>query len=91
MALREHDLESREDLTPWLSGVFVMPQHRSCGVGSALCQFVESHAQSVGVEQLYLFTLDHERTYARSGWRSLTQDKWRGHSATVMVKTLSTV
>jgi predicted N-acetyltransferase YhbS len=40
-ALREHDLPSHEEFTPWLGGMFVLPQHRRKGVGAALCRALE--------------------------------------------------
>ena len=40
-ALRVHDLEGREDLTPWLGGVFVGSHFRRLGIGAALCATVE--------------------------------------------------
>src|SRR5499425_1726730 len=39
-ALRIHDLEGREDLTPWLGGVFVASRFRRRGIGAALCSRV---------------------------------------------------
>ncbi len=36
-SLRVHDLEGREDLTPWLGGVFVGSHFRRQGIGAALC------------------------------------------------------
>jgi GNAT superfamily N-acetyltransferase len=45
-ALRVHDLEGREDLTPWLGGVFVSSHFRRQGIGAALCDAVENGAQS---------------------------------------------
>src|SRR5690348_10302966 len=47
-ALRIHDLETREDLTPWLGGVFVGPEFRRRGIGEALCATVEREATSRG-------------------------------------------
>ena len=44
-ALRVHDLEGREDLTPWLGGVFVGSQFRRRGIGAALCATVEEAAR----------------------------------------------
>ena len=43
-ALRVHDLEGREDLTPWLGGVFVDSHFRRQGIGAALCAAVEDGA-----------------------------------------------
>src|SRR5216110_4034940 len=49
-ALRVHDLEGREDLTPWLGGVFVGSQFRRRGIGAALCTTVEEAARSLRVK-----------------------------------------
>src|SRR6476660_5593079 len=59
-ALRVHDLEGREDLTPWLGGVFVGARFRRQGVGAALCAAVEDDARSRAIHTLYLFTLDKQ-------------------------------
>ena len=64
-SLRVHDLEGREDLTPWLGGVFVGPHFRRRGIGAALCATVEDEARSRKVETLYLFTLDKQAWYSR--------------------------
>src|ERR1044071_4096135 len=45
-ALRVHDLEGREELTPWLGGVFVGPDFRRRGIGAALSAVVEDAARS---------------------------------------------
>lgn len=86
-ALRVHDLEGREDLTPWLAGVFVRPEHRRRGVASALCRVVEENAWLLGFETLYLFTTDQQSLYSRLGWRFLDKAAWRGIPADIMVKT----
>ena len=83
-----HDLEGREDLTPWLGGVFVLPAFRRQGIGSALCAAVEEHAQRTGVKTLYLFTLDQQSMYARLGWRHFDPCVWRGFKGDIMVKRL---
>lgn len=85
-ALRVHDLEGREDLTPWLGGVFVQPEFRRRGVGSALCRAVEEKARAMGVARLYLFTLGQERLYATLGWVELEPTLWKGHAGTIMTK-----
>ncbi len=57
-ALRKNDLDGREDLSPWLGGVFVLPQYRGRGVAYKLCQVVERAAWAKGYTKLFLFTLD---------------------------------
>ena len=86
-ALRVHDLEGREDLTPWLGGVFVLPEHRRRGVATALCRAAEERAWSLGFEALYLFTPDQQSLYARLGWRKSERAVWRGLESDIMIKT----
>lgn len=87
-ALRVHDLEDREDLTPWLGGVLVGPQFRRQGIGETLCATVEEHARSRGIETLYLFTLDLEAWYSRQGWKALAQCVWHERPGVIMSKQL---
>jgi GNAT superfamily N-acetyltransferase len=89
-ALRVHDLEGREDLTPWLAGVFVAPQFRRCGVGAALCATVEEAAHSQGIKTLYLFTLDKQQWYSRQGWEVLAPCVWHERPGDIMSKRLQT-
>src|SRR5262249_30914992 len=85
-ALREHDLPGREELTPWLGGVFVRPQHRRRRIGSALCHALEEKAWLMVFSVLYLFTLDQQRLYARLGWQHLQLSSWLGHPVDIMFK-----
>ncbi len=83
-ALRRHDLEGREDLSPWLGGVFVLQRHRGKGVASALCQAIKNKAIGLGIESLYLFTPDQQHLYERLGWRTIEAAKWRGKCGNIM-------
>jgi N-acetylglutamate synthase-like GNAT family acetyltransferase len=87
-ALRVHDLEGREDLTPWLGGVFVGSKFRRQGIGEALCAAVEEAARSRGIETLYLFTLDKQAWYSRLGWTILSPCVWRERPGDIMSKRL---
>lgn len=70
-SLRLHDLEGREDLSPWLGGVFVLQNHRGKGVASMLCRAIKQTASDMGIEALYLFTPDQQNLYKRLGWRTV--------------------
>ena len=87
-ALRVHDLEEREDLTPWLGGVFVASQFRRRGLGAALCTTVEEAARSRGIQTLYLFTLDKQQWYLRQGWTLLAPCVWHELPGDIMSKRL---
>ena len=85
-ALRVHDLDGREDLTPWLGAVYVLPQFRRHGIGTALCKVVEQKAATLGVRTLYLFTLDKRRWYNSLGWLDFEPCTWCGQPGDIMVK-----
>ena len=87
-SLRVHDLEGREDLTPWLGGVFVGSQFRRRGIGAALCATVEDAARSRGIQTLYLFTLDKQAWYSRLGWTVLGSCVWHQRPGDIMRKQL---
>jgi N-acetylglutamate synthase-like GNAT family acetyltransferase len=87
-ALRVHDLEEREDLTPWLGGVFVGSDFRRRGIGAALCATVEDAARSRGIQTLYLFTLDKQAWYLRLGWAVLGPCVWHQRAGDIMCKQL---
>jgi predicted N-acetyltransferase YhbS len=89
-ALRVHDLEGREDLTPWLGGVLVGPHFRRQGIGAALCAAVEDAARARGIQTLYLFTLDQQAWYTRLGWTGLGPCVWRQRPGDIMCKRLQT-
>src|SRR5436189_6351881 len=63
-ALRVHDLEGREDLTPWLGGVFVGSRFRRQGIGAALCTAGEDAARARAIRTPYFFTLDIQTSYS---------------------------
>src|ERR1041384_2478075 len=86
-ALRAHDLPGRDDLTPWLGGMFVAPQFRGRGIGTALCKVVEEKAKDfVEGRTLYLFTLDKQAWYTHLGWKTSDPCVWRGRAGHIMLK-----
>ena len=87
-ALRVHDLEGREDLTPWLGGVFVGPDFRRRGIGATLCTTVEDAARSRGTQTLYLFTLDKQEWYSCMGWTLFAPCLWHKRIGDIMCKQL---
>src|ERR1041385_1195752 len=89
-SLRVHDLDGREDLTPWLGGVFVDSHFRRRGIGSALCAMVENAARSRGIQTLHLFKLDKQEWYSRLGCSVLGPCVWHQRRGDIMYKQLQT-
>ena len=88
VALVEHDMDTREDCTPWLSGVYVLPAFRRRGVGRRLIQTCESAAAALEYQTLYLHTVIPD-FYARYGWVALSSECYRGTRVVVMTRDLA--
>ncbi|MDH4276205.1 MAG: GNAT family N-acetyltransferase [Gammaproteobacteria bacterium] len=88
VALREHDLPDHLHLAPWLGGLFVTPEARGRGIGAALCAHVVQAAVPFIAESraIYLFTLDKQAWYRKSGWAICEPCVWEGHTGDIMCK-----
>lgn len=84
--IRRSDLETRKNLTPWLSSVYVAEEYRKQGVGSELVSAIEKIAYDLGVRRLYLFTPNRQSFYRRLGWISLEEVEYGEKTVTVMTK-----
>ena len=78
------DLESRRDLTPWLSSLFVVPDFRDRGIGRCLIEGVLAAAKRRGHAELYLYTESAEAYYRRLGWRLETRFRRDGEAFALM-------
>jgi len=85
-SLVHYDMKDRQDLSPWLAGVYVLPDQRGKGIGSKLVKTIELLAANLEVEKLYLFTPDRESFYARMGWTVLEKTIYREKDVVIMVK-----
>lgn len=79
-----YDMEGREDLTPWLASVYVVPEYRRRGVASALVKRVVEEARTLDIETLYLFTWERERLYTRLGWSVLERTEYKREQIVIM-------
>ncbi|MFS0881841.1 GNAT family N-acetyltransferase [Bacillus sp. 7586-K] len=68
-ALLRNDLNSRQDLCPWLACLYVVEEYRGSAIGSKLLQHSLQEAAKKGYDKLYLST-DLEDYYEKYGWRN---------------------
>ena len=88
-SLAARDLEERPDLTPWLAGVFVVPQARRQGHAGRLVAAVEQEARARSIATLWLYTNTAERIYARIGWRTVETVQHKGQPFALMRRDLA--
>ena len=79
VALLRADLFSRQDLYPWMADLYVPPEHRNKGIGSALQDFVLAAAKSKGFPTIYLYT-PLNGYYEKKGWVFVCEEMERDGS-----------
>jgi predicted N-acetyltransferase YhbS len=83
-SLVEFDMDSREDLSPWLAGVFVDPDYRQQGIASRLVERVCEKGRRLGFGELFLYTNSAHALYTALGWTDLGEERYRGRMVTIM-------
>jgi GNAT superfamily N-acetyltransferase len=79
-----HDMDTRLELSPWLGGVFVAPDRRGEGIGTALVHRIVAEASALGVSRLYLYTPSADQFYVRLGWSVIEHTRYRETNVIVM-------
>ncbi len=83
------ELEPAHDLTPWLAGLVVAPDHRGRGTGRALVRAVEAHALSIGVAEFHLYTWEARAFYHALGWQAVETFQQDGQPMMLMSRQLA--
>jgi GNAT superfamily N-acetyltransferase len=86
--LVEHELEPNHDVSPWLAGLFVVPEQRRKGAGAVLVRAIEDQARQRGFSRLHLYTRDAAGFYAKLGWSVHERTHWKGVETAFMVRDL---
>jgi len=90
VSVEENDMETRKDLIPWLSGVYVKPECRSRGIASQLIRSAIDKSQNLDIENLYLYTRSAYGLYRKLGWIEMEKCHYQGREVTIMYNHLGT-
>jgi GNAT superfamily N-acetyltransferase len=85
------DMETNNELSPWISGVFVVPEYRGKGFGGLLVDKLEQIASDLGFEKLYLYTFDREKFYSNLSWVKIKDEFYLNSKVVVMTKDLKRI
>ena len=61
------DLQSCQNLSPWLGGIVVLEEYRGKGIGLYIQQQAKEILKTLNVDRAFLFT-DHVGFYEKTGW-----------------------
>lgn len=88
--LVDYDLPSHRHLTPWLSSVLVLPEHRCSGIGSFMTNRLCEIAAELGYGEVYLYVLESPSVpfYRRRGWMPIENIEIARRTFVVMKKAL---
>ncbi len=86
--LRISDMEGYPQFSPWLSSLFIAPEHRNRGYGKILMRHCLEAAKNMKFTKIYLNTEDQESWYTPMGWQSVVTVDYRGFPTTIMKKDL---
>ena len=84
VTLVENDMSIRPDLTPWLAGMYVKPESRLRGVGTALVRHAVQKTAEMGIERLYLYTHTARTFYEKLGWYHIAYSYYEGQDVSIM-------
>lgn len=68
VSLWRNDLCSRQDLYPWMAGLYVKEDYRKNGIGTLLQNKAIEITKKLGYTKLYLIT-EHDNYYERNNWK----------------------
>lgn len=71
VALGEFDIEERRDVSPWVMGMIVHPNHRQLGIGRMLLATLEGWATTHGYQQIWVGTGQAQPFYEKCGWQPM--------------------
>lgn len=73
VSVKETDMLRRQDLSPWLSALYVSPEYRERGIGTELIRSVLNFCSKAGFKRIFLFIdirfiTQLENYYSTRGW-----------------------
>src|SRR3954471_4511444 len=84
VSLKEQDLDIRPHVTPWLGGLFVVPEWRGRGVASLLMHRAVAEAGRLRLNELYLWTSSAEPLYLKLGWKLVERTEYCDKEISIM-------
>lgn len=88
-SLVKNDMNTHQDLSPWLADVYVKTEDRNKGYGSILVKQVIKEAKALKYKKIYLFTPDKRSFYKNLGWQMFSNENYRNETVDIMFHKLT--
>ncbi len=90
VSLKQHDMDTRMQYSPWLASLYVKKMHRHKCVSIKLIEAGINKTIELGIKVLYLYTIipQHKAFYISHGWKLVEITRYRGKTATIVTKQL---
>ncbi|HWM94408.1 MAG TPA: GNAT family N-acetyltransferase [Thermoanaerobaculia bacterium] len=83
VALRARSVETHEHLSPWITGLYVMPGFRGLGIGWSLMLAITAEAAAQGFPNLYAVTNTARGLFSKLGWTAVEDILYHGEEVTL--------
>ena len=84
-SLRPIDLETYQQVTPWLGSVIIATEYRNQGIGTYMINAIMKEAFKFGHKKWYLYTADRASFYEEMGWQKIDETSCNGVIGDVML------
>jgi len=82
--LIKNDMPEVHDVTPWLAGVYVIPEYRKRKIATSLVKYVLRRIVKMKIPLLWLYTLNSRKLYERLGWEFIAEEEYFGKIVSIM-------
>lgn len=84
ICLVAEEVPDRPQYSPWISRIYVSPEHRGKSIGKALIDRSKEALRQQGYPELYLLTEDKGPYYAKMGWTTVEVYQLNNHNVEIM-------
>ncbi len=90
VSIKQYDMDTRMNYSPWLASLYVEKMHRHKGVSVKLIDAGLDKAKELGITAIYLYTIipQHKAFYISRGWQLVELTEYRKQTATIFLKHL---
>lgn len=84
VSLKISDMDIRDNLSPWMAGLYVDKKYRNNGIGTLLVKSIQEIARQFAYKELFLYTPGASDFYKRTGWMTIEELTYKSKDVVIM-------